>query len=135
MSLVQIEEKAGYLHCVVPRFDLMGSSVIRLLQEVLNTSRDTGIKLMLVDVTANIESVSLMEKAKTGLRMVALLLDYQKSVVTLPRIAVVGHTSNVTTSKPAQKLLQAAGFEFSTFTDEAAAKTWLFKEAESAQQG
>jgi hypothetical protein len=135
MSLVQIEEKAGYLHCVVPRFDLMGNSVIRLLQEILDTSHDTGIKLILVDVTANNESVSLVEKAKTGLRMVVLLRDYQKSVVTLPRIAVVGNTSNITTSKPAQKLLQAAGFEFSTFTDEAAAKAWLFKEDESAQQG
>jgi hypothetical protein len=128
MILVQIEEKEGYLHCVVPRFDLMGNSVIRLLQEVLNISRDSGIKLILVDFTANNESVSLIEKAKTGLRMVALLRDYQKSVVTLPRIAVVGNTSNVTPSRPAQKLLQAAGFPFATFTDEVAAKAWLFKE-------
>jgi hypothetical protein len=135
MSLVQIEEKVGYLHCVVPQFDLMGSSVIRLFREVLNISRDTGTKLMLVDVTANYERVSLVEKAKTGLRMVALLRDYQKSVATLPRIAVVGNTSNVTTSKPAQKLLQAAGFPFATFTDEAAAKAWLFEEEESAQPG
>jgi hypothetical protein len=90
---------------VVPRFDLMGNSVIRLLQEVHNISRDSEIKLMLVDFTANNESVSLIEKVKTGLRMVALLRDYQKSVVTLPRIAVVGNTSNVTPSRPTQKLL------------------------------
>jgi hypothetical protein len=120
MSIVQIEEKAGYLHCVVPRFNLMGSSVIRLFRELLNISRDTGTELMLVDVTANSERVSLVEKAKSGLRMVALLRDYQKNAVTLPRIAIVGNTSNITTSKPAQKLLQAAGFSFATFTDEAA---------------
>jgi hypothetical protein len=46
---------------------------------------------------------------------------------TLPRIAVVGNTSNVTTSRPAQNLLHAAGFPFATFTDEAAAKAWLLR--------
>ena len=51
-DLAKIEEREGYVCCIAERFDFTIKNIVTFIQVVHKACRDTGNRLVFVDVTA-----------------------------------------------------------------------------------
>ena len=127
-DLVKVEEREGYVCCIAEQFNYTRENLLTFMQVVLEACRDTGKDLVFVDFTAIRENTPATLKTMVGILGEGLLRNFARDVGRIPRIAVFGAVPHISTYKPAQKILREAGMPFAIFTEEAAAKEWLFKE-------
>jgi hypothetical protein len=129
-DLVKVEEKESYLYCIAEQFDYSIENLQTFIQSVLETCRDTGKTLVLIDFTAIREKTPATMKTLVGVLAAEQLRNFNRDVGRIPRIAALGVAPHVlSTYKPAQEILQGAGMPVAVFTEEATAKEWLFEKA------
>lgn len=130
-DLIKIEEMEDYLRCIAEEFDYTSKNLLTFFKAVFKASRDTGKNLIFIDFTAIHENTPATLKSLAGILAKGMLQDFHRDVGRLPRIAVFGVTPHILDYKPAQEILRNAGMPVAVFTDEAAAKEWLFKEGKA----